>query len=83
LSGRFRRLTAGYSQVTINIYDLNGRVVKNLLNIQADRGVHKVTWNGRDNSEQSVASGIYIYKLRAVNEKGIGHILYRKMMLLR
>ncbi len=71
------------SQVTIQIYDINGRLVNDLLNIHTEPGIHKVIWKGNDNSGRSVASGIYIYKLTAVSEAGVQHFLYRKMTLLR
>ena len=52
--------------VSIVVYDLMGRVVKELVNeFQfADGGnTHSVVWNGTDNSGSSVASGIYIYRM--------------------
>lgn len=52
--------------VSIIVYDLMGREVKELVNeFQfADGGnVHSVVWNGTDNSGNSVASGIYLYKM--------------------
>ena len=52
--------------VSIVIYDLMGRVVKELVNeFQfADGGAtHSVVWNGTDNSGNMVSSGIYIYRM--------------------
>lgn len=70
-------------QVTINVYDLTGRLVKKLYEAQTDPGKHQVVWKGLDASGQAVASGIYIYRLTAISEKGKQHTFYNKMMLLR
>jgi hypothetical protein len=47
--------------IKIEIYDLLGRKIKTLINENQQRGEHKVIWNGRDENNQSVASGIYFY----------------------
>jgi FlgD Ig-like domain/NHL repeat len=47
----------------LEIVDLRGRVVRNLARGNASSGSHRVTWNGRDDSGRSVASGIYLYRL--------------------
>ena len=52
--------------VSIVIYDLMGRIVKELVNeFQfADGGAtHSVVWNGTDKSGNMVSSGIYIYRM--------------------
>jgi len=70
-------------QVSVDVYDLTGRLVKNLYSGQADQGRHQLVWKGLDASGRAVASGIYIYRLRATNEDGQQHSFYKKMMLLR
>jgi len=50
--------------VTLNVYDVGGRLVRSL--VQGDRApgeVHRVAWDGRDNAGRAVASGVYFYKL--------------------
>jgi hypothetical protein len=54
--------------VSINIYNLKGQFVTSLVNENLERGHHSVTWDGKDNSEKLVSSGIYLYKLN-VNGK--------------
>ncbi len=51
--------------VTINIYDASGRLVRSLLNGVKEAGSHNVTWNGTDNNNSPVSSGIYFYRLTA------------------
>jgi len=45
---------------------------------QAGSNMYSVTWNGTDDNNQPVSSGIYFYKLKAGNEEQI-----RKMLLLK
>ena len=49
--------------VSLVIYDIQGREVRRLLDGDFDAGNHNVVWNGIDNSNKSVSSGIYFYKL--------------------
>lgn len=52
--------------VTIRIFDILGREVTTLVNgEQKEAGYHVVNWNGRDKNERPVASGLYIYQIRA------------------
>ncbi|TKJ40133.1 hypothetical protein CEE37_10380 [candidate division LCP-89 bacterium B3_LCP] len=48
------------SLVSLNIYDISGRTVAELVGGWRDAGVHEVTFDGSD-----IASGIYIYRLTA------------------
>ncbi|MBS4029733.1 MAG: T9SS type A sorting domain-containing protein [Ignavibacteriales bacterium] len=51
--------------VTIDIYDLSGRLVTTLLNREMNVGVFNVEWNGTAESDQLVSSGMYIVRMRA------------------
>jgi hypothetical protein len=51
--------------VTINIYDAGGRLVRALVNGVSAAGSHNVTWNGTDNNNSPVSSGVYFYRLTA------------------
>jgi len=55
------------SRVSINIYNIKGQKVKQLVSDQLSAGQHSVVWNGKDESGKSVSSGIYFYKLKAGN----------------
>jgi len=50
-------------EVTLNIYDISGRLIKTLVSDIKHRGLHSVVWNGKNNSGISVSNGLYIYKL--------------------
>ena len=65
-------------QVTINIYNNKGQLVKTLVNESTKAGVHSVVWNGTDNSGKPVSSGIYLYRMQTA-----GLSQTRKMMLMK
>ncbi len=51
--------------VTIDIYNLKGEKVKNLVSNEFDAGVHTIQWNGKDTNDRQVGSGIYFYRFNA------------------
>ena len=51
--------------VELNIYNLQGQQIKQLFNGQKQAGSHFYFWNGTNSQGQRVASGLYIYQLRA------------------
>ncbi len=62
----------------IIVYDVSGRQVRTLLNQYVPAGVHEVVWDGRNDSGEGVASGLYLCRLRS------GDVIEtRKMILLR
>jgi beta-glucanase (GH16 family) len=76
--------TIGYEvdervRVTLAIYDVTGRRVKTLVNAkETDAGRYAETWDGRDDSGQIVASGVYFYKLDAG-----GYTATKRIVLLK
>ncbi len=54
--------------VSLDLYNVKGQKVKTLLYESFNSGTHSVTWNGKDNFGNKVATGIYFYKLVADNE---------------
>jgi hypothetical protein len=66
------------SNVILNIYDVRGSLVKTVLSEEREAGIYKEMWDGNDNRGQSVASGVYFYRLRAGDFKNT-----KKMVLLR
>ncbi len=53
--------------VTLNVYDMSGKLVKTLINGNVNAGTHSVVWNRTDNSNNKVAGGVYFYKMNANN----------------
>ena len=50
--------------VQIDIYNIRGQKVRNLVNEDFLPGSHIIEWNGTDENGRSVASGIYFYQMR-------------------
>ena len=54
--------------INLTIYNIKGQVVARLAENQLyEKGEHSLVWNGKDAYGRSVASGLYIYELRAGN----------------
>lgn len=56
------------SNVKISVFDSIGREIRVLTEGAYDAGEHRVTWDGRDQQGQPVATGTYLYQLRAGNQ---------------
>ena len=69
---------AEYCRVRLEIYNILGEKIRTLINSKENAGIHSVVWNGRDDSGNPVASGIYLYRLNAGSYNAI-----KKMILLR
>ena len=65
-------------RVSLRIYDITGRLVKDLLDQKQRPGFYEIPWNGLDGVGRKVRSGIYFYHLKMgfLNQKG-------KMILLQ
>ena len=66
------------SNVDITIYDMSGRVVKNLAHGKQNAGYWSVQWNGINDVGQKASAGIYIYRLISTDHKES-----RKMILVK
>jgi len=66
------------ADVNISIYDVSGRLVRELVKEHRGAGTWSVQWNGENDRGQSVASGVYFYRMRAGE-----FVETRKMMLLK
>ncbi len=49
--------------VRLDVYNIKGQKVKTLVNDRLNAGRHSVVWNGKDESNKQVASGLYLYKI--------------------
>ena len=63
---------------TLNIFNINGSLVKKLKSEVGTPGAYSILWDGRDFNGQIVPSGMYIYQL--LSTQGM---LNRKMLLLK
>jgi hypothetical protein len=69
---------AADSHVNLRIYDVTGALVKTLVNEQRRKNNYRVVWDGRNNQGNTVASGVYFYRLVAEQFNAT-----KKMILLR
>ena len=53
------------SFVTIQIYNMRGKLIKTLLNCSQPAGNYKIRWNGRDKENKETASGVYVGLLKS------------------
>jgi hypothetical protein len=66
------------STVRARVFDVSGRLVKDLINATFPAGVQVLHWNGRDDRGRQVGSGVYYLDLRADSFSA-----RRRMVLLR
>ncbi len=53
------------THVSLNIYDINGRLIRTLADRNMKRGIYSMLWNGRDKTGRKLSSGVYFYRLNA------------------
>jgi len=51
------------AQINIDIYDVQGRKVRMLVNERKEVGRHKITWDGKNDSGNELSSGVYFAKI--------------------
>ena len=63
---------------TLEIYNIVGQKIKTVFDGRLESGHHSFVWNGQDNSNRSVGSGVYFYRLVTPSETRV-----RRMVLLK
>ena len=63
-STTFQITVSSPSNINVDIYNLKGQVVKSFDMGIKQPGQYKITWDGFDYSGESVAGGIYFYRLK-------------------
>jgi len=72
------------SRVLLTIYDLRGKEVSRLVNQTQSAGFYDIYWDGNDRYGQSVASGMYFYRITTSPlEKGKSYTAVKKMMVVK
>lgn len=64
--------------VIIQIYDIQGHLVKTLVDEHKQKGVYSVEWNATDDHHYPVSSGIYICQMKVKQ-----HVFSRKLILIQ
>jgi hypothetical protein len=71
------------SSVKLLIYNSLGEQVKTLIDESMQSGFYTVQWNGKDELNKNVSSGIYFYKILAYNNKNQNYQIIKKMTLIK
>ena len=64
--------------ITLTVFDLYGKKIKTLVNENKASGQYQVSWNGKYENGESVASGVYVYRMTAG-----AFVQGRKMLLVK
>ena len=76
--GRIRYTLERSGRAKVEIFNLEGRLVRTVFEGQALGGTNELTWNGTDLKGHPVASGVYYLRLRTESED-----LSRRIVILR
>ena len=52
------------AKVSLLVYDITGRLVTTLVNGNINPGIYSINWNGRNERNQQVSTGVYFYQLK-------------------
>jgi uncharacterized protein len=55
------------TNILINIFDINGRLISTLIDGAIEPGMHNITWDGRDQYGNTAAAGLYFCRMVADN----------------
>ena len=66
------------SEVILEIYNISGQRVRTLVNKQYQAGRHMVQWSATNDFGQSVASGMYLYRIQAGS-----FVSHKKLVLMK
>ncbi len=73
---QYRICAAG--PVKLIVYNILGQPIRTLVDARHNVGEHSATWNGRDNTDKAVSTGVYLYELVTGETRQV-----RRMTLLR
>ena len=65
------------SDIKLSIYNLNGKLIKEI-NKCRTRGLNELRWNGRNEMDQEISSGVYLYILNADGKTSSNKLIFLK-----
>lgn len=66
------------SEVTLKVFNIQGQLIKKVLEERFEAGYHQVVWDGTNDQGATVPSGVYLMKIDASSFSDV-----RKMILIR
>lgn len=64
--------------VSLDVFDVQGRLVRSLVSGRRAAGFHQVAWDGRDETGRASPSGVYLYRLATAGQR-----LEKKLIVVR
>jgi Tol biopolymer transport system component len=64
--------------VSLAVYDITGRKVRDLVNGSLTRGAHSAVWNGLDSEGRAVSTGVYLSRLTMNGKSATNRMLLAK-----
>jgi hypothetical protein len=75
---RIRYVLPVSSETEVSIYNIRGQRVKQLFKGSAKAGEHLLTWNGKDDSNSPIASGVYFAVVKSGGKQQVHKMLLMK-----
>ena len=66
------------SEVRLSIYNINGQLVRTLIDRKFDAGSYSVLWDGRDERGRQATSGLFVTRMKAGE-----FVQHSKMLLIK
>ena len=66
------------TNVSINIYNIKGQIVKTVIDEYRKPGEYKMIWEGQDNKGRKVSSGIYFYRMKTDEYTSVKRMILMK-----
>ena len=66
------------SRVSLKIFDLTGRLVRTLKNVEEEGGFYTVNWDGRDDWGRELVNSVYFYRIQTIEYNEV-----KKLIMLR
>jgi len=64
--------------VQLDVYDINGRLVRTLIDATLEHGHHEIEWDGRDRNGHMISTGVYFIQFTAVSYRNTNKVLFLK-----
>lgn len=77
-STRIQYHVAKQGHIKIEIFAIDGKLVKSLVNDERSPGSYYCVWNGTDDQNKPVTTGIYFYRMISDSFHDIGRMIYLK-----
>ncbi|MBU1950875.1 MAG: T9SS type A sorting domain-containing protein, partial [Candidatus Eisenbacteria bacterium] len=62
--------------VHLVLYDIQGRVLRHLIDGNRKAGMQSILWDGRDGSGNKVPSGIYFYRIQTADQSATRKMIF-------